>query len=174
MCTVCYVQILNVKCFACCTLHLDTHRHTHQTHTDQLFIYDVPMFNTIISHQKCVLETKMAGENVWNRSNRLWFCFPNIFLNYWSSEGRSFVMRSLNPCPENFDQNIVVCRTWGKEGGSNRIFFSTKNTFYSLFSSFLFSFSLPFPLPFFPHSCLPSFSLFCQKLVIFFPDIFSA
>ena len=27
---------------------------------------------------------------------------------YWSSEGRSFVMRSLNPCPENFDQIMVV------------------------------------------------------------------
>ena len=25
----------------------------------------------------------------------------------WSSEGRSFVMRSLNPCPENFSQNVV-------------------------------------------------------------------
>ena len=27
---------------------------------------------------------------------------------YWSSAGRSFVMRSLNPCPENFDQIVVV------------------------------------------------------------------
>ena len=25
----------------------------------------------------------------------------------WSSQGRSFVMRSLNPCPENFSQNVV-------------------------------------------------------------------
>ena len=29
--------------------------------------------------------------------------------HYWYSEGRSLVMRSLNPCPENFDQNVVVC-----------------------------------------------------------------
>ena len=29
----------------------------------------------------------------------------------WSSAGRSFVMRSLNPCPENFDQVVVV---WGR------------------------------------------------------------
>ena len=28
-------------------------------------------------------------------------------LIYWSSEGRSFVMQSLNPCPENFSQNVV-------------------------------------------------------------------
>ena len=28
-------------------------------------------------------------------------------INYWSSEGRSFVMRSLNLCPENFSQNVV-------------------------------------------------------------------
>ena len=38
----------------------------------------------------------------------------------WSSAGRSFVMRSLNPCPEIFDQNVVV---WGKlprgGGGGN-------------------------------------------------------
>ena len=26
---------------------------------------------------------------------------------FWSSKGRSFVMRSLNPCPENFAQNLV-------------------------------------------------------------------
>ena len=31
------------------------------------------------------------------------------FVRYnWSSAGRSFVMRSLNPCLENFDQNLVV------------------------------------------------------------------
>ena len=29
---------------------------------------------------------------------------------HWSSAGRSFVMRSLNPCPENFSQNLV---DWG-------------------------------------------------------------
>ena len=28
----------------------------------------------------------------------------------WSSAGRSFVMRSLNPCPENFRQDLV---DWG-------------------------------------------------------------
>ena len=30
-----------------------------------------------------------------------------LFSFHWSSEGRSFVMRSLNPCPENFSQNVV-------------------------------------------------------------------
>ena len=36
---------------------------------------------------------------------------------YWSSVGRSFVMQSLNPCPENFDQNMVVldCRGRGNK-----------------------------------------------------------
>ena len=37
--------------------------------------------------------------------------------NSWSSAGRSFVMRSLNLCPENFSQNLV---DWGnllKGGG---------------------------------------------------------
>ena len=33
----------------------------------------------------------------------------NCNVTDWSSEVRSFVMRSLNPCPENFDQNVVVC-----------------------------------------------------------------
>ena len=32
----------------------------------------------------------------------------------WSSAGRSFVMRSLNPCPENFDQIAVL---FGGRGG---------------------------------------------------------
>ena len=27
---------------------------------------------------------------------------------FWSSAGRSFVMRSLNLCPENFDQIVVI------------------------------------------------------------------
>ena len=27
--------------------------------------------------------------------------------SYWSSKGRSFVMRSLKLCPENFSQNVV-------------------------------------------------------------------
>ena len=38
----------------------------------------------------------------------------------WSSAGRSFVMRSLNPCPENFDQIVVVWvnyQSWGGGGG---------------------------------------------------------
>ena len=30
-----------------------------------------------------------------------------LHTGHWSSEGRSFVMRSLNPCPENFSQNVV-------------------------------------------------------------------
>ena len=37
-------------------------------------------------------------------------------LVYWSSAGRSFVMRSLNPCPENFDQIVVIL---GGGGGVN-------------------------------------------------------
>ena len=39
--------------------------------------------------------------------------------NCWSSAGRSFVMRSLNPCPENFDQIVVVWvnyQSWGGGG----------------------------------------------------------
>ena len=32
---------------------------------------------------------------------------------YWSSAGRSFVMRSLKPCPENFDQIVVVLGVGG-------------------------------------------------------------
>ena len=28
-------------------------------------------------------------------------------INGWSSERRSFVMGSLNPCPENFSQSVV-------------------------------------------------------------------
>ena len=44
--------------------------------------------------------------------------------HYWSSEGRSFVMRILNPCPENFDQNVVVC-DHGRRG--ELPFFSSPN-----------------------------------------------
>ena len=47
---------------------------------------------------------------------------------FWSSEGRSFVMRSLNPCPENFSQNVVY---WGKllrwgGGGGGGVIYQTK------------------------------------------------
>ena len=35
---------------------------------------------------------------------------------HWSSAGGFFVMRSLNPYPENFDQ-IVVVLDWGGGGG---------------------------------------------------------
>ena len=62
------------------------------------------------------------------------------FLYYWSSEGRSFVMRSLIPCPENFDQKVVVCGGGG--GGTTNFFFiilasgkkSSKKQFFSLWT----------------------------------------
>ena len=41
---------------------------------------------------------------------------------YWSSAGRSFVVRSLDPCPENFDQIVVVWvnyQSWGGGGVVN-------------------------------------------------------
>ena len=38
---------------------------------------------------------------------------------YWSSEGRSFGMQSLNPCPENFSQNVLDYPNLLKRGGGN-------------------------------------------------------
>ena len=38
--------------------------------------------------------------------HRLSVLFWNSLIN-WSCERRSFVMRNLNPCPENFSQNVV-------------------------------------------------------------------
>ena len=38
---------------------------------------------------------------------------------FWSSAGRSFVMRSLNPCPENFDQIVVIFGGGGKLPNAN-------------------------------------------------------
>ena len=98
-------------------------------------------------------------------------------LFYWSSEGRSFVMRSLNPCPKNFSQNVV---DWGNllqggGGGGTNHFFQPKKTFTFLFvPPFFSSFLLSSPpssflslLSFFP----PSFLLFLfsvdEKHVIF-------
>ena len=40
----------------------------------------------------------------------------HLILYHWSSAGRSFVMRSLNPCPENFDQNYQL-EMFDSEGG---------------------------------------------------------
>ena len=59
--------------------------------------------------------------------------FKRKFGTCWSSAGRSFVMRSLNPCPENFDQIVVVWvnyqSLWGGGGGKLPIVIpSTTNT----------------------------------------------
>ena len=56
----------------------------------------------------------------------------------WSSEGRSFVMRSLNPCPENLSQNVVDYPNllWGGGGGEsttrnqNRLSLSQTDSFW--------------------------------------------
>ena len=42
----------------------------------------------------------------------------NVIEPYWSSEGRSFVVRSLNPCPENFSQNVVDYPNLLRGGGN--------------------------------------------------------
>ena len=43
-----------------------------------------------------------------NNNRVIWYCATVLRrIPFWSSEGGSFVMRSLNPCPENFSQNIV-------------------------------------------------------------------
>ena len=98
----------------------------------------------------------------------------NNFID-WSSEGRSFVMRSLNPCPENFSQNII---DWSKLPiGKYQSFFSASKHIYipflppfSFLPSFFPSFLLSFPPLFFP-SFLPFFfsSFLLMKNVSFFP-----
>ena len=49
----------------------------------------------------------------------------SVVSTFWSSEGRSFVMRSLNPCPENFSQNVV---DWGnlQQGKGGEVIYCTK------------------------------------------------
>ena len=54
---------------------------------------------------------------------------------HWSSEGRSFVMRSLNPCPENFSQNVVDYPNLLRGGG---VIYYAKSEVLELESNLLF------------------------------------